>query len=223
MRWLRSSLQDESGEVMIESTIVIVFTIIVLLAMLSVGFLIYQQAMLNTVACELASGIADSFKYDNRETFNMTSITSDAINGTEKYRNTFSTNSLEKKFDEMAEKYAKERVKATSFGMNGSELNVETKLYFNNVGRMRVEVSVSQECNILFDGALIGLGLMDERLTFSAHAAAECLDITGYAGHVHFFNYVGKKAEDLGVATDLINGIISTVNNIKDTIAIFYK
>jgi hypothetical protein len=125
--------------------------------------------------------------------------------------------------DETAEKYAKERVKATSFGMNGSELNVETKLYFNNVGRMRVEVSVSQECNILFDGALIGLGLMDERLTFSAHAAAECLDITGYAGHVHFFNYVGKKAEDLGVATDLINGIISTVNNIKDTIAIFYK
>ena len=62
MAKFKAYLRDENGEVMLESTLVMMFTLFILIAMISVGFLFYQQVMISTVASDIATDIASSYK-----------------------------------------------------------------------------------------------------------------------------------------------------------------
>ena len=54
---------NDSGELMIESSIIISITMVVLVAMIGLGFYLYQKAMVNTVASGTAVYIAKNYKY----------------------------------------------------------------------------------------------------------------------------------------------------------------
>ena len=60
-------LNDDSGEVMLESTIIFTITIFLLLALLSIGFIFYQKAMLNSVADEIASDVGATLKFTGND------------------------------------------------------------------------------------------------------------------------------------------------------------
>ncbi|MBQ8802269.1 MAG: hypothetical protein IJZ53_01350 [Tyzzerella sp.] len=217
---VRAYLKKDSGEVMLESTIIMVFTLLILIAMLSVGFLFYQQAMINTVATDLASDIATSYKLTNQD-IGEGEVTSTALNDVKLYRTSVSMFSMKALHKQRAEEYLPERIQMSTLGIAEKEPVLEEfDIAVDNVGRMHVELTVSMECDILFSGALKYFGIIDSTPRFSARASAECLDITAYASHVKFLDYVGRKAEETlpngNKAITSIIGIFQDADSIAD-------
>lgn len=226
MRKLISKLRkDNKGEVMIESTIIVLITIMVLIAMISIGFVFYQQAVVTSVANEMAVSVADAYKFSDRDSFTVHNITYDHVDKVKKYRTSFSILSMQNLYKAKAEDYVKERVALTSFGMNASTPKVdELKIVSNNVGRLRVELSISMECDVLFDEALVYFGIIDDKIKYSASATAECIDLTAYSGHVYFYKYIGNKMEeDGGAINDILGNVAKVINDAKDIASRFFS
>ena len=218
MAKIRARLRDENGEVMLESTLVMTFTLFILMAMISVGFLFYQQAMVSTVASDIAVDIASSYKLTNQE-MGSGQVSSNTLNDVRLYRTSVAMASMKALHKQRAEKYLPERVRLTSLGILDKEPVLDHfDITVDNVGRMHVEGGVSMECDILFSGALEYLGLIDSTPSFSASGRAECLDVTAYASHVQFLNYVGNKLEGTNAdkALTSILGIFKDADSIGD-------
>ncbi len=208
---LKRFLQDESsGEIMLESTMIMLFTIIILIAMISLGFLFYQRIAVSLVANDIASEIAATYKLSNADEENQVAM----------YRTSFSMNTIEEKKRERSEELLDKKFPLVSLGMNTEAKVSDFDVVVDNIGRMHAEVTVSVESDVVFGGALRYLGIMDSKPQFDAVGRAECLDITAYAGHVKFFQYIGQKLDDseFGKPIEDIMGIIS---DFKDILSIF--
>ncbi len=55
-------LKRDDAEIMLESTIIIIIVLFMLTAMISVGFLFYQQSLISSLATELAEDIGANYK-----------------------------------------------------------------------------------------------------------------------------------------------------------------
>lgn len=217
MAKFKAYLRDENGEVMLESTLVMMFTLFILIAMISVGFLFYQQAMISTVASDVATDIASSYKLTNQE-LGSNEVTSNALNDVKLYRTSVAMFSMKALHKQRAEEYLPERISMSSLGILDKQPVLDDfDITVDNVGRMHVDVSVSMECDILFSGALEALGIIDSTPKFTASGRAECLDITAYASHVQFLDYVSNKIEGTN-ADSIITSIIGIFND-ADSIA----
>ncbi|MDD4095862.1 MAG: hypothetical protein PHP22_06440 [Oscillospiraceae bacterium] len=207
---------DDGGEVMIESTIIIFITISVMLVMISLGFLFYQQAMIKTIANEIAEGIASSYKYSARSTdFHVSQISSTDVNELHKYRSTLNYGQLESDYELIASEYVKDRVALTNLGLNSSDPEINLDFKPSNVARIRVEVVVSLESDFLFSGLLESLDIIDSTPTFEAGATAECIDLTSLTGTVNFQRYLYSKLG--GGVVDDIATIITDAKEIYNT------
>ncbi|NLA43472.1 hypothetical protein GX865_05000 [Candidatus Saccharibacteria bacterium] len=210
---------DDGGEIMIESTIVIFITISLMLIMISLGFLFYQQAMIKTVANEIASGIASNYKYSERgDSYHVSDISYAEINGLRRYRTTFRVNYMKSDYDEIASSYVVDRVALTNLGLNSSDPQIESlEFSMNNVGRLRVDVVVSLESDFLFSGLLKSLDIIDETPTFKGSASAECMDLTSYTGTVNLQRYLVEKFFGEGTLGDSAVKIYNSVTNLINT------
>lgn len=215
-KW-KASFRNENGEVMLESTLVMMFTLFILIAMISVGFLFYQQAVICTVASDIATDIAASYKLTNQD-IGSSNITSNALNDVKLYRTSVAMCSMKAAHKQRAEEYLPVRIQLASLGILDKQPVLDDfEIQVDNVGRMHIDVSVSMECDILFSGALEYFGLIDSTPKFSASGRAECLDITAYASHVQFIDYVGNKLE--GSNTDKVITSILGIFADADSIA----
>ena len=216
MKKLKNILTDDNAEIMLESTIVIIITLFVLIAMISLGFLFYQQAMLNTVASEIAKDLGTSYKLAG------TDIGSDVTNPS-LYHNLrfFRTTALrvgdmKKDQKKNADDYLPGRVKLSSLGIYDKQPWIDNfDIIIDNVGRLHVEITVKMECSFLFDGALKYFGIIKQQPTFSATARAECIDITSYASYINFVRYLGNDV-DYGMIGDIAD-IFLSANNLLHT------
>lgn len=195
-------LKDDEAEIMLESTFVIVIVLFMLIAMISVGFLFYQQSVISSVATELAEDIGANYKLLNEDDSSKINL----------YRTSIALVSAKEYHQKRAEEKCKERLKISSFGIADNDPRVEVDIVVDNIGRLHSEVTVSLQCSILFDGALRYFHIMDSTPEFSATARAECLDITAYAGQVQFMNYITEKAGD----SNILNIVRQTVRIIQN-------
>jgi Flp pilus assembly protein TadG len=212
-RLLKTLRKEDPGEIMVESTIVVVITIIVLLAILSLGFLYYQQSMLTTAANDVAAKIGAGYKYASQDLDDFT-ITQEALENVPMYRTSFSLLSMKSLNKSRTEDYLPDRVKLTSFGINDSAVTIDGfDINVDNVGRLHVDVQVSMKSEFLFSDVLEYLGIIESAPTFTAHGRAECLDITAYASHVEFLEYV--KSKNGGSIGSILDSIVNVVNSAK--------
>ena len=213
--------REESGEVMLESAIIIPITLMIMIAMLSLGFLYYQKMMLTTVATEVAEDVAHGYKYsdiglDDLEKIVGTKYQESTIKKIRKFRNSFAINKMESEGKKIVnEKYLKKRVKLTSLGLSDSDIKVESyEIKLDNIGRLHVEVTLSMKSKIFLGGALEFFHIADAEPVFQSTGRAECIDITAYAGHVFFVKYFGKRI--LGEnGTSIANSIVTIINSVK--------
>lgn len=192
---------SDSGEVMIESTIVTIITIMVLIFLIAIGFLIYQQVMISNVAAETASAIARNYKFTSDKTVLYTDdyssilIDDDYYDSIRRYRTTFSFASIKSINENYASNRINERVPVTSMSFDNSIDSDPVKIERSAIGRTFVTVTISMDAQLLFDGALSYGGIDDEATKLSASSTAECLDITGYAGIIHYAKYLSTKGD----------------------------
>ena len=204
---LKKILRDEGGEIMLESSIIFIMTIILLIGMISVGFVFYQQAMMNTIASEIASDIASDYKITDSD--NQSEI--------KLFRTSIAVGSMEKIHKQNAENMLPDMVKIRTLGLTGDSSIDNFDIKVDNIGRLHVEVTVSLKAKVLFDQVLKYLGIIDDTLTFSATGRAECLDLSAYAGHVHFSQYLSSELGN-SKFVDTITEYKEKGKNIKDFI-----
>ena len=192
---IRQFRRKESGEIMLESSIVLVCVLILLLALLSISFMFYQQAMLTTVASEVAADIAKNYKYTNIPMGND-QITLDSFDGVEMCRMSFGRSDVEHAQIERAESYVADRINLTSLGLNSQNPEVECEIVHSGIGRAYVNVTITQETDFFLSGILKWMGIYDG-FAFSASASAECLDIISYTSMINFANHLGGELAPL--------------------------
>ncbi len=195
-------LKRDDAEIMLESTIIIIIVLFMLTAMISVGFLFYQQSLISSLATELAEDIGANYKLIGDGDSSKINL----------YRTSIALAAAEERHREKALEKCKERLKISSFGIAENNPSVAVGITVDNVGRLHTEVTVTLECSILFDGALKYFHIIDSTPEFSATARGECLDVTAYASQVHFMNYITEKMGD----PNILNIVKQTVRIIRN-------
>lgn len=203
--------KDESGEVMIEASIIIGMTLIVLVAMIGLGFYLYQQSMIYSVANETAVKIAANYKYERLDKIDTYVVEPAYMEGLRKYR-TYMKLSDERK----AGNYVEKRSKATNFTGKAASIE-ELTIYRDNIGRQRVKVTIAVDNDVVFRGLMEKIGLIKKNSKLYATAYAECVDLTGYSSQVNFVNYIGN-AVNKSKFGQIYNNISDSITNIKTII-----
>lgn len=209
---IKNDIKNESGEVMLEASIIFVLVISLLMALLSLTFLFYQETVIASVATEIAADIAKNYKYEDIEVGSAT-IKPEDVMSTRMYRTSFGKSGLEKSHQERCEKYADWRVTLTSLGLNPENIDVECDVESTAIGRTYVKVTVSQKTDFFLSGILKLLEIIDEDgVVFSSTAYAECVDFMGYTSTINFTEQISN---DLGM--------FNPIGNLYDSVKNFAK
>lgn len=184
--------ENERGEVMLEASIILVSILTLCIGMLSLSFMFYQQALMNTVATETATSIAKNFKYTSKDIKTNTFNSSDSQEF-QLFRLTLMNEKIEDMHEDSAQDYAEWRVSKASLGLNPGEVKVKCEIENSSIGRAYVKVTVSQETKFFLSGMLEYLGITDKEMKFEATAYAECTDLIGYTSMINFTQYISKN------------------------------
>lgn len=206
MRKLKAYLKiDESGEVMIEAVIIFPLVLLILITMLSLGFLFYQRTMLSSVATETASAIGACYKYD--QPLDKREITEDIINSLRKYRLSLQLSSMKEQNTKYGDKFLKSKVEISNLGINRSDPKIESlDIVCDDVGRFHVTVEVSIETDFLFSDILEYLNIIDSSPKFTAKSSAEIIDMTGHSSYTNFVRYLSDDfipKDPMNIANDI--------------------
>lgn len=215
MRNQRSILRKENGEIMLEATIVLLPTLMIMFAMISLSFLFYEQAVMNSIATEIASEVGRFYKYSNRYDDKMGAnvLSDDDIENGKLFSSSFAMGTIESQYEELAKTYARERITSASLGLDHSDLEVTCDIVNTAPGRSYVKVIVSQKTEFflyeIWD--LIGEDGVADITDFSGVAYAECSDLMGYTSMINFIEYwtnaMVSGVDLLGATDDLIDSI----------------
>ena len=213
-------ITNERGEIMLEASIIFVSIVILLLVLLSLSFLFYQQSMMTSVANEIAADIAKNYKFTDLDMgSNLLSL--DDILETKMFRTTFNMNSYESAHKNRADKYANWRISLTSLGLNPQNITVDCEITRSGIGRAYVKVTVSQKTDFFLSGVLEMTKVADKNTLFSATAYAECVDLIGYTSIINYTAYLSGELSPLnGVgklyssAKDLYKSIVDFIGNL---------
>lgn len=185
----------QCGEVMIEASFILVSVIILLMALLGISFLFYQQALMTTVANEMAADIAKNYKFPEMDMGEDT-ITLNHANTAGMFRMSFGKSNMEDAHVQRAEEYAEWRIVAASLGLDAEDVEIVCDIKSTGIGRAYVKVTVAQESDYFLSGFLQYLGMAEDDMTFSATAYAECSDLMSYTSMVNFTNYVASVMDE---------------------------
>ncbi len=202
----KEMLRNQSGEVMLEASIVLVSVLILLFALLSLTFLFYQESMMTAVASEIASEIAENYR-DANSRIGIFALDDgqEEVNAEKNSSGMFRMNFGKRKHEDAhkarAEKYAKARIALATLGIVSDKPEVFCDFSNSGIGRGFVKVTVKQNSTFFLSGVLDMIGITkDGKSPFGATAYAECVDMMGYSSMVNFTAYGSSILGQLEVA-----------------------
>lgn len=207
-RWMA---EEERGSLMIEGMIAMLVTILLLVFLMSIGFLFYQQWIVAQVANDTATRVAQSYVYPNTDPI-MGYINVEQIADVPIFR--YMGDSLAEESSQKGEKVAAWALKQSSLAYPVSEPKIQVETVYDSLARRHVEVTITAEYEIPFGGALQYFGL-DKTLTYTATGEAVCMDLLDYVNTVDTFkaltgNTFGSKT------LKMVNSIASMVKKLSD-------
>lgn len=195
MKEKRSGTGNQSGEIMLEAAIVFVPVLVLLLALLSLGFWFYQMSMMTSTASEIATEVARNIKFEKLDGHGDVVAIED-ITSTKMFRSTFHLSKLKRAQEERAKDHADWRVSLSSLGFGSQDPEVELELKSSGIGRTHVKVSVRQNTDFFLSGVLKYAGILEDHPIFQGTAYAECIDLTEYASMVNFLRYGSNEVSE---------------------------
>ena len=179
---LRHIRDDRSGEITIESMLVMIPTIFVLLFLISLGFLLYQHWNLQ-IAADLQS-VADVY------------LNQDVA----KWVASYSAVRYASKTDQRLERYVKTRINTTSLARAVGEPLVEPELVVDGYARKHISLKVTASFRIPFSEWLELFGMNGVR-EYTVTSSADCSDMLDYLNAVNFAkvapSYIDSKTMDM--------------------------
>lgn len=205
---------DEAGEIMIESTIIVLLTTFILIFMVSLGFLYYQKSVMNTVVNEVATEVGQSYKYV--ALFDKDITTKDemlfALDRIPLYRYGFFNWIMETNAEKKTEVFAVARLSKTSLAKQEGTSTILITSNASDFGRRYVVVSVEAKYSIFWGGALEAFG-MDSDYLISSTAYAECNDVSNYYNTVQFAKYACDKIKG-NAAISAVDAMLSLFKSV---------
>ena len=216
---MKKSVKSESGWIMLEASFVVTIVMICVAILIVAGFMSYQRTLVNIVANDTATSIAEVYSetvkdpfcgYIDSKEFYKTKLyryLRDAISG-----NLKNTNIKKAKW------YADYRLSKNSFWKNeGYDIDVKVQPKKGKLFQNQIVVTVSQKFNVPF----VSLFGIDRHVEYKSTAYADCVDYIDYFNTISLTVSQAKKLEDaiLGKeTTKLISTIDTFINNYKKTL-----
>ena len=195
---------------MLEGMFVMVFTIIMLVWILSLGFVFYQRYTTTVVTNDAAVKIASTYSNPTSDII-MGFVTTEELSERDLYRGFTSDDAaLVCANEERVTCYVKYKLDKTN--LNGAIKNVDVEMELVSDSLLRKHVKVTTTCtyNVPFGFALKFMG-MDGELTYSATSCADCTDYADTISTVGFLKTLGSGSY-FG-DEKLIQGFIKMVNS----------
>ena len=216
MKKIRSKFIDnKSGELTIETMLVMFPIICVLLFLLSLGFLLYQHWNMQIAVDDAVSKIAGT--YSVIESDNQTGVVSNEnYREVELYRNIDifgGATKYENKNKERLTEYLTDRLNRTSFANQVGETEIVSEIVSDAFARKHLKVTATAEFRIPFGEGLELMGMNATR-SYTATASAECMDMLDYVNSVKVVevapDYIDSKFLD--AVDSWMKLIVSVIN-----------
>lgn len=209
-------LKDQSGEIMLESTIVLTITIMMLVWVLGLGFLYYQGYLVTTVTNDAAVKIANTYTNPTSDIV-MGYVALDDFCERDLYRNE-NSQSLLSVNQAKAEKYITYQLEKTNFANTVNDVEVELRFVSDSKFRNHVEITSVCNFNTPFGFALDFFG-MDSLMNYKVTSCCECICFTDYINSVDYTDYCRGLINDtkagklINSAAKLIDKLITVFNH----------
>lgn len=218
---------DENGEIMVESTIVFIITLMVVFSLMNFAFMSYQKANLSVQANHAATEIANVYAIREADPF-LGYVDEKRIEQKKLYRyiGAVGRTSLDKEQAEKAKWYVAYLLEATEYlhpkrtdGSRGYRDDIEVSVIKNDFGFRQIKVDVKREYSVLSAFPFQFLGL-DAAYTARATGYAQCYDMIDYINTEHTVVEVKKRLNKMwqdNAVGDLLENGAGLINNIMDT------
>jgi hypothetical protein len=177
---------NNSGEIMLESLLVMIPLFFVFLFLISLTFLLHQQFAVVTTANETAAKIGQTYKLLYSDP--VTGYTDTAsMKNIHIYRYTLGADEVALSNEMKSAQYVSWRLNKTGFAQRQSPPTIVSAVSDDSLGRRHVTVRVSGEYSIFLGEALTYFGIGGTR-EFTATGTAECIDVIDYINVVDYAN-----------------------------------
>ena len=170
--------RGQRGEIMIESMIVILMTVLVLIFLIGVGFHFYLRWCVQTTASDTAYKIAQVYKIRDTDPITGYVDTTDIYN----MKKTKYNDDLEEFNAERVQHYAVYRLSKLAFADPVGGVDTSMTVVKDDISRRHINVTVSARYKIPIASAFLN----DLSYEYKASATAECLDLSRYINSVNF-------------------------------------
>ncbi len=180
---------NENGNVIIEASIVMTITVVMVAVLINLGFTIYSRNVMRTIAYDTAVDVANVYANASRDPM-YGYIEASNLKQTELYRGL--TNLFTSTYDEVAERKAKwyglyslKRKSLTEFEASDIEVSVVRKP--GTLIQRQIVVTITTE----FSAPLATIWGGDNKSEYAVQGRADCLDLIDY------FNTIGLVKDEI--------------------------
>lgn len=209
----QEQIKNERGTVMLEGVFGVFVSIIVMAFLLSFGFYLYQQTMVDIVANEVAEEVVMTYKF--RDVDDCSEITLDKVKNLGRYRYFLFAGQYDSANEQKGTTLASVRLSKTSLSKANSAPKVEIEKVGDDLGRMHYEVTLTQNYEFMMGDILSLVGLNDAE-TISTTVYVESVDVSNYINTVKMTNYGLKKFSGAVPLLNTVNSVIKLMKSVYD-------
>ena len=209
----QEQIKNERGTVMLEGVFGVFVSIIVMAFLLSFGFYLYQQTMVDIVANEVAEEVVLTYKF--RDVDDCSEITLDKVKNLGRYRYFLFAGQYDSANEQKGTTLANVRLSKTSLSKANSAPKVEIEKVGDDLGRMHYEVTLTQNYEFMMGDILSLVGLNDAE-TISTTVYVESVDVSNYINTVKMTNYGLKKFSGAVPLLNTVNSVIKLMKSVYD-------
>lgn len=203
----------ECGTVMLESVFGVFVSIIVMAFLLSFGFYLYQQTMVDIVANEIAEEVVQTYKFRNVN--DCSNISLNDVTSVGRYRYILFAGQYDSANEAKGTTLANIRLAKTSLAQSDGAPKVKIEKIGDDVGRMHYEVTLTQEYEFMM-GDILGLAGLNDVETISSTVYVESVDISNYINTVKMTNYGLDKFTEAVPLLNTVNSVIKMMKSVYD-------
>ena len=212
------AMHDSSGEIMLESILVIIPILFVLVFLICLGFYFYQHWNIQITANETASKVAESYQYLSCELGTGVSSYGE-VKDVNLYRYGYWKDKYEATNISRGRQYMKKYLSLVSLAYPKSTPKMNIRKVNDGLFERHIEVELEGTYRLPFSEGFAIFGFAEE-FHYSAAGYAVCTDLIDYMGTVNYAaNLEGLlhlKDISLYKALNSITGMISSVANAID-------
>lgn len=169
----------ESGEVVVEASIVVTLVMIIITIMMYVGMILYQQTLVSVMANQTASNIAQVYSNNLKDPFSGY-VDPDKVYQSITYSN-MKTDAYMSVVEQKANVFAQYRLKSSRILANGNtSVEVQVVKKPNELLKSQIVVTIRDH----YDVPLVGMFGTSGLVEFASSGRADCVDVLEYVNGV---------------------------------------